>query len=86
MKDEILLDFYSRKIIEMKDELLKTSRYIAADAYFSKSKFIHSLVNGAFIWFPDFGTMQTYSICLSENPKKEEEDQRNMKGKSTSKI
>lgn len=48
MEDETLLDFYSRKIIEMKDELLKTSRYIVADAYFSKSNFIHSLVNGGF--------------------------------------
>lgn len=48
MEDETLLDFYSRKIIRMKDELLKISRYIAADAYFSKSKFIHSLVNAGF--------------------------------------
>ena len=40
--------FEKRFSFMMKDELLKTSQYIAVDAYFSKPKFIHSLVKVGF--------------------------------------
>ena len=37
--DEKLIAFYVRKIMEKKDDLLKISKYLVADAYFSKASF-----------------------------------------------
>ena len=38
---ESLVDFYARKIIERKDMLGSISRYVVADAYFSKKNFVN---------------------------------------------
>ena len=42
--DETLIVFYARKILEKKEELLKISKYIVADAYFSKISFVKPML------------------------------------------
>lgn len=46
--DESLLEFYSRKLLEHKDELLTLSRYLIVDAYFSKDTFVNPLCDKGF--------------------------------------
>ena len=49
LKDhENLIGFYVRKILERKEELLKLSNYLVADAYFSKVTFIKPFVQAGF--------------------------------------
>jgi ABC-type Fe3+-hydroxamate transport system substrate-binding protein len=44
--DEKLIAFYVRKIMEKKEALLKISKYLVADAYFSKITFVKPFVEG----------------------------------------
>lgn len=46
--DETLIAFYVRKIMEKKENLLKISKYLVADAYFSKITFVKPLVEAGF--------------------------------------
>ncbi len=46
--DEKLIAFYVRKIMEKKDDLLKISKYLVADAYFSKVTFVKPFVDAGF--------------------------------------
>lgn len=46
--DENLIAFYVRKIMEKKDDLLKISKYLVADAYFSKITFVKPFVDAGF--------------------------------------
>lgn len=46
--DESLIAFYVRKILEKKVELLKISKYMVADAYFSKITFVKPFVEAGF--------------------------------------
>lgn len=45
---ETLIGFYARKILERKGELLKLSKYLVADAYFSKITFVKPFVDAGF--------------------------------------
>jgi hypothetical protein len=42
---ETLLGYYASQIIARKDKLLELSKYVAADAYFSRQPFVDELVN-----------------------------------------
>lgn len=42
--EESLIQFYVRKLLERKESLLQISKYLVADAYFSKSTFIEPFV------------------------------------------
>lgn len=44
-EDERLLDYYASILIERKERLLKLSKYVAADAYFSRQPFVDQLVD-----------------------------------------
>src|SRR5690554_5681269 len=46
--EETLIGFYVRKLLERKEELLKLSNYLVADAYFSKVTFIKPFVQAGF--------------------------------------
>lgn len=46
--DETLTTFYARKILDRKEELLKISKYLMVDAYFSKITFVKPLVKVGF--------------------------------------
>ena len=46
--DEKLIAFYVRKIMEKKEDLLKISKYLVADAYFSKITFIKPFFDDGF--------------------------------------
>lgn len=46
--EESLIGFYVRKILERKEELLKLSNYMVADAYFSKITFVKPFVESGF--------------------------------------
>src|SRR5690606_12856364 len=46
---EILIEFYTRKLLERKESLLQISKYMVADAYFSKSKFIQPFIKAGFL-------------------------------------
>lgn len=46
--DETLIAFYVRKIMEKKEDLLKISKYIVADAYFSKITFVKPFLDAGF--------------------------------------
>ncbi len=46
--EETLISFYVRKLLERKESLLQISRYMVADAYFSKSTFVQPFVNAGF--------------------------------------
>lgn len=46
--DDKLIGFYVRKILEKKEALLKISKYMVADAYFSKSTFVHPFLEAGF--------------------------------------
>jgi predicted transcriptional regulator len=46
--DEKLITFYVRKIMEKKEDLLKISKYLVADAYFSKITFVKPFVDAGF--------------------------------------
>ena len=48
LDDEKLIAFYVRKLLEKKDELLKISKYLVADAYFSKITFVKPFVEAGF--------------------------------------
>ena len=43
LDDESLIQFYARKLLTYKNELLSVSKYMIADAYFSKISFVHPL-------------------------------------------
>jgi len=45
---ETLMTFYVQKILESKEELLKVSKYLVADAYFSKVTFVKPFVDNGF--------------------------------------
>ena len=47
-ESETLLDYYASTIIARKDTLQTVSKYLAADAYFSKQSFVEELVNNGF--------------------------------------
>lgn len=47
-EDETLLNFYMRKILEKKEELLGLSNYLVSDAYFSKKSFVNGLLAAGF--------------------------------------
>jgi hypothetical protein len=44
-EDESLLDYYASTIIARKERLVKLSRYVVADAYFSRQPFVDQLVD-----------------------------------------
>lgn len=46
--EETLIQFYVRKLLERKESLLQISKYLVADAYFSKSTFIEPFVQAGF--------------------------------------
>lgn len=46
--EETLIGFYVRKLLERKEELLQLSKYMVADAYFSKYTFINPFVDAGF--------------------------------------
>ncbi len=46
--NETLLDFYTRKILERKEQLIKVSTHLVADAYFSKKNFVKALTGCGF--------------------------------------
>lgn len=46
--DEKLITLYVRKLMEKKEELLKISKYMVADAYFSKITFVKPFVENGF--------------------------------------
>ena len=46
--EETLIGFYVRKLLERKESLLQISKYLVADAYFSKSTFIEPFVQAGF--------------------------------------
>lgn len=46
--DEKLIAFYVRKIMEKKEDLMKISKYLVADAYFSKITFVKPFVEAGF--------------------------------------
>lgn len=46
--EESLIGFYVRKLLERIEELLKPSKYMVADAYFSKISFVHPFVEAGF--------------------------------------
>lgn len=49
LKDgETLVEFYARRLLERKEALLEISKYMVADAYFSKSTFIWPFVDAGF--------------------------------------
>lgn len=48
LKTESLVDHYTKVLITRKDSLLSLSRYIVADAYFSKRKFVTDLCKNGF--------------------------------------
>lgn len=49
LKDgETLVEFYTRRLLERKEALLEISKYMVADAYFSKSTFIWPFVDAGF--------------------------------------
>src|SRR5690554_5453802 len=45
---ETLIKFYTRKLLERKESLLQISKYMVADAYFSKSKFVQPFIKAGF--------------------------------------
>jgi len=45
---ETLIEFYTRKLLERKESLLQISKYMVADAYFSKSKFVQPFIKAGF--------------------------------------
>ena len=45
---ETLIEFYTRKLLECKESLLQISKYMVADAYFSKSKFVQPFIKAGF--------------------------------------
>lgn len=45
---ETLIEFYTRKLLERKESLLQISKYMVADAYFSKLKFVQPFVKAGF--------------------------------------
>lgn len=47
--NESLVAFYVRKIMEKKEDLLKISKYLVADAYFSKITFVKPFVKAGFV-------------------------------------
>ncbi len=46
--DDTLISFYARKILEKKEDLLQQSKYLVADAYFSKITFVKPFVEAGF--------------------------------------
>lgn len=46
--DESLIGFYARKLLERKEELLQISKYMVADAYFSKITFVKPFMEAGF--------------------------------------
>lgn len=48
LKSATLLDHYGDILVERKDQLLSLSRYVVADAYFSKQPFVSKLTNHGF--------------------------------------
>lgn len=46
--EETLIQFYVHKLLERKESLLQISKYLVADAYFSKSTFIEPFVQAGF--------------------------------------
>lgn len=46
--EETLIGFYTRKLLERKESLLQISKYMVADAYFSKSTFIQPFAKAGF--------------------------------------
>lgn len=46
--EETLIGFYTRKLLERKESLLQISKYMVADAYFSKATFVQPFVKAGF--------------------------------------
>jgi len=46
--EETLIGFYTRKLLERKESLLQISKYMVAEAYFSKSTFVQPFVEAGF--------------------------------------
>lgn len=46
--EETLIEFYTRKLLERKESLLQISKYLVADAYFSKSTFVQPFAKAGF--------------------------------------
>ncbi len=46
--NDTLISFYAKKILERKEDLLKISKYLVADAYFSKATFVKPFVETGF--------------------------------------
>lgn len=46
--EETLIAFYARKLLERKESLLEISKYMVADAYFSKISFVKPVMEAGF--------------------------------------